>query len=503
MYPFEINAGGKYYSACEKHRIMGPASVYHLNCAVGGTAEKKIKKINTEKFHVYIFTKKDGDIIFIGEKAENLLSMLNKAGYKAYVVGGCVRDMLMGKECDDIDITTSATPRQCEEVLKENSVKYIETGLKHGTVTAVIDGETFEITTFRTEGGYADSRHPDSVTFVSDVREDLARRDFTINAIAYNHEEGIVDPYCGEDDIKRKIIRAVGDPYRRFEEDALRIMRGVRFASVLGFTLDEKTKEAALENRENLSRISGERIYSELKKLLLGDFVFEALDEYKEIIGTVIEPLKDTFDCVQYNPWHIYDVYTHIAKSVELAPKDVDLRLVMLLHDIGKPFCKTTDCNMVDHFYGHPEISKELAEKVLKRLKVSRITMERVLLLIELHDRHIHANEPSIGYWLSRIGKERTFDLIDVKTADLASHNLDMTQSEIEELHETKEMLRSMIERGVPQSVNDLAVNGRDIMSAGFSGKEIGDAQEWLLTKVYEGLPNKKDDLLNALKNKR
>lgn len=502
MNPFKINAGGEYYSACEKHRIMGPSSVYHLDCTVGGAAEKKVEKINTEKIHINIFTKKDGDIIFIGEKAESLLNMLNKAGYKAYVVGGCVRDMLMGKKCDDIDITTSATPKQCEEVLIKNSVKYIETGLKHGTVTAVIDGETFEITTFRTEGGYADSRHPDSVTFVSDVREDLARRDFTINAMAYNHEDGIVDPYCGQEDIKRKMIRAVGDPYRRFDEDALRIMRGVRFASVLGFTLDEKTKEAALANRENLSRISGERIYSELKKLLLGDFVFEALTEYKDIVAAVIEPLKDTFDCVQYTPWHIYDVYTHIAKSVELAPKDSDIRLVMLLHDIGKPFCKTTDCNMVDHFYGHPAISRELAEKVLKKLKVSRSTFERVSLLIELHDCHIHANEPSIGHWLSHIGKERTFDLIDVKIADLAAHNLEKTESEIEELNETKEMLRSMIERGVPQSVNDLAVNGRDLMDAGFSGKEIGEAQDWLLSKVYEGVPNEKERLLKVLKTK-
>lgn len=481
---------------------MGPPSVYHFDSAVSGTAEKKIEKIDTEKFHIYIFTKKEGDIIFIGEKAESLLNMLIEAGYKAYVVGGCVRDMLMGKECDDIDITTSATPIECEKVLRENSVKYIETGLKHGTVTAVIDGETFEITTFRTDGSYADSRHPDNVKFVLDVREDLARRDFTINAIAYNHHDGIIDPFSGQDDIKRKIIRAVGDPERRFEEDALRIMRGVRFASVLGFELEEKTKEAALKNRESLSKISGERIYGELKKLLLGDFVFDALNEYKEIIGEVIEPLKDTFNCVQYNPWHIYDVYTHIAKSVELAPKDSDIRLVMLLHDIGKPFCKTTDCNMVDHFYGHPAISRELAEKVLKKLKVSRSTFERVSLLIELHDCHIHANEPSIGHWLSRIGKERTFDLIDVKIADLAAHNLEKTESEIEELNETKEMLRSMIERGVPQSVNDLAVNGRDLMEAGFSGREIGEAQDWLLSKVYEGVPNEKERLLDILKSK-
>lgn len=435
-----------------------------------------------------------------GTNANLLLNMLQTAGYAAFAVGGCVRDALMGKTCADVDITTSAAPAQCEAVLRQNGIRYIETGLKHGTVTALVAHEPFEITTFRTEGAYADSRHPDSVTFVTDIRADLARRDFTMNAIAYNDAQGILDPFCGQQDIKNKIIRAVGEPEKRFEEDALRILRAIRFASVLGFTLEEETRTAAFSQKERLRQISAERVYAELKKLLLGDYVFEVLVEYKEILAVVLPQIRDCFACAQANPWHVYDVFTHIAKSVEAAPKDADLRLVMLLHDIGKPACKTTDANGIDHFYGHPAVSKALAAQVLQYLKVPKNTYERVLTLVEIHDGHIRTEEKNIKKWLRKIGEAGTFDLIDVKTADLAAQNIERTQPEIEELYRTKALLKDIIARGEPFRVADLAVNGHDLMALGYRGERIGKALDYLLEQVISGaVPNDKPSLLLRL----
>ncbi|MGN1123601.1 MAG: CCA tRNA nucleotidyltransferase, partial [Eubacterium sp.] len=211
----------------------------------------------------------------VSEKSKKLISIIENSGYEAYEVGGCVRDRLMNREFDDIDITTSATPDEIEKILKKSNIKYIETGLKHGTVTALLNDSSFEITTYRTDGGYADSRHPDSVSFVTDIKEDLSRRDFTINAMAYNEAVGLVDLYGGRDDINNKIIRTVGDADKRFNEDALRIMRALRFASVLGFAIEESTEKAAFKNKELLKNISYERLFAELSKLLMGDYVFD------------------------------------------------------------------------------------------------------------------------------------------------------------------------------------------------------------------------------------
>ena len=273
----------------------------------------------------------------IFEKANYLIETIENAGFEAYQVGGCVRDFFMKRKCDDIDITTSAKPGDLEKILAENNIKYIETGLKHGTVTAVFDGDNFEITTYRTDGEYIDNRHPENVSFVSNIDEDLSRRDFTINAIAYNpNKDEIVDLFGGREDIENKIIKAVGNPDKRFKEDALRIMRAIRFSSTLGFEIEENTKAALFRNKELLKNVSAERIFTELSKLLLGDNVFDVLTEYKEIMGVIIPELVPIFTCGQNTVWHIFDVYTHTAKTVEQSPRLLSLRLTMLLHDIGK-----------------------------------------------------------------------------------------------------------------------------------------------------------------------
>ena len=308
----------------------------------------------------------------IPNNANLILKALCESGYEAYFVGGCVRDFLMNRPCNDFDITTSAQPLEIEEALSRKGIRYFETGLKHGTVTAVLDGEAFEITTYRTDGEYLDARHPENVVFVSDLSEDLSRRDFSINALAYNAKDGIVDKFGGIDDIKNGIIRTVGNPDKRFNEDALRIMRALRFASTLGFEIESETAVSVHKNAELLKNISAERIYSELMKLLLGVNCEKILLEFKDVIGVIIPELIPCFSCEQNTKWHLYDVYTHIVKSVECCENKDYLRLAVLLHDIGKPQCKTTDSKGVDHFFGHPQKSVEIASQVLRRLKVSR-----------------------------------------------------------------------------------------------------------------------------------
>ena len=350
----------------------------------------------------------------ISEDAEKLINILSDNGCKAYAVGGCVRDYLLGKPEKDIDITTSAKPETVEEILKQNNIKVIETGLQHGTVTAVLNGENYEITTFRKDGEYKDNRRPESVSFVDDVKEDLSRRDFTINAMAYNHKEGIVDLFGGKKDIDNKVIRAVGNADLRFKEDALRIMRALRFSATLCFDIEESTKKAIFDNMYLLDNIAKERIFTELKKLLAGDNALQVLDAYKEVIGVVIPELKPAFDCVQNNPWHIYNVYDHIIHAVDAAPKDEIIRLTMLLHDIGKPSVKTTDEKGIDHFKFHAPVGADIAKKVLKRFKVSNEVYDKVTTLIRYHQGVENVDDIRVKRWLAKIGADYTLSLIHI-----------------------------------------------------------------------------------------
>ena len=430
--------------------------------------------------------------------AQKLIALLSAAGYEAYAVGGFVRDKLMGREAHDVDITTSATPAEVEGVLSENGIAFFETGIKHGTVTAVINHEPYEITTFRTDGDYLDNRRPENVTFVRDVTEDLARRDFTINAIAYNDEVGIVDKFGGESDIKNRIIRAVGDGDTRFKEDALRIMRALRFAAVLGFEIEEQTAKAVFENKELLKNIAGERIFAELLKLLCGDFCEQILLDYRDVLAVVMPELEPCFDFPQHSKWHIYDVYTHIVKSTAIVENRDYMRFAMLFHDTGKPSCKTTDDNGQDHFKGHPVVSVQLARDALNRFHASNDFKHKVLTLIENHDYYITQKPSNIKKWLRNLGEELALDYIDFKIADLMSHNLEFSLPEIEVLKQIKQQTKDIIASGEPYKISHLAINGNDLSEIGFVGKEIADELD-LLVRMVSGSPdlNTREKLLH------
>ncbi|MCH5317696.1 MAG: CCA tRNA nucleotidyltransferase [Eubacterium sp.] len=440
--------------------------------------------------------------MFLPKNAEKIINMLAENGYKAYAVGGCVRDFLLEKACDDVDIATSALPDEVERILNEKNIKVFETGLKHGTVTAVMDSENYEITTFRRDGDYKDSRRPETVDFVTDIADDLSRRDFTVNAMAYNHSEGVVDLFGGSDDLKNKIIRAVGDPDKRFNEDALRIMRALRFSSVLGFAIEENTKRAIFDNMYLLNNISAERIFSELTKLLLGDNAVSVLDEYRDVVGVIIPELKPCFDCVQNNPWHIYNVYGHIIHTVGAAPKDKIIRLAMLLHDIGKPQVKTTDEKGIDHFKTHAVAGAEIAKTVLKRFKVSNEIYDKVTALIYHHQSVENVDEIRIKRWLSRIGEDYTRSLLQVRIADLLGHNPEKIDYELEKIKALQRELEEAVSAGAAFKISDLKINGNDLKSLGYEGKKIGDKLNELLALVVDDkLENDKTALISYLKS--
>ncbi len=439
----------------------------------------------------------------ISEDAEKLINILSDNGCKAYAVGGCVRDYLLGKPEKDIDITTSAKPETVEEILKQNNIKVIETGLQHGTVTAVLNGENYEITTFRKDGEYKDNRRPESVSFVDDVKEDLSRRDFTINAMAYNHKEGIVDLFGGKKDIDNQVIRAVGNADLRFKEDALRIMRALRFSATLCFDIEESTKKAIFDNMYLLDNIAKERIFTELKKLLAGDNALQVLDAYKEVIGVVIPELKPAFDCVQNNPWHIYNVYDHIIHAVDAAPKDEIIRLTMLLHDIGKPSVKTTDEKGIDHFKFHAPVGADIAKKVLKRFKVSNEVYDKVTTLIRYHQGVENVDDIRVKRWLAKIGADYTKALFKVRISDLYAHNPGKIGYELKKLNELLIELDEIVAAGEAFKISDLAVNGNDLIALGYKGKEIGEKlNEILMLVVDDRLNNTKKDIVDYLNRK-
>ena len=438
----------------------------------------------------------------IPDNAQKIINALCENGFDSYVVGGCVRDFLLGKPVSDTDIATSALPIETEKILRSKHIKVIETGIKHGTVTAVIGKTPYEITTFRTDGEYKDSRRPESVEFVRDIKEDLSRRDFTVNAMAYSENSGLIDLFGGRQDLENKVIRAVGDPDKRFKEDALRIMRALRFSSVLGFEIEENTKKALFVNRFLIKNIAAERILTELLKLLVGKNVLHVLDEYREVIAVVIPELRNTFHCAQNTPWHMYNVYEHIIRAVAFAPPDSVIRLTMLLHDIGKPSVKKTDENGRDHFKTHAAAGKRIAETVLRRLKVSNEIFSKVTTLIKYHQSVENVNDIKIKRWFNKIGQEYTLSLFEVRIADLKAHNTKKAEvhAEIKTLERLKEEALALISRGEPYRVCDLAVNGNDLMSLGFSGRDIGDKLQEILALVLEDkLKNERSELLSYL----
>lgn len=423
------------------------------------------------------------------------LTRLERAGFEAYVVGGCVRDTLMGKTPDDYDICTAATPTETEAVFSDYHV--LETGLKHGTVTVRIDGMSLEITTFRTESSYSDGRHPDAVAFTPSLKEDLARRDFTVNAMAYSPANGLVDLFGGQRDIEQKILRCVGDPNQRFAEDALRILRALRFASVLKFTIDPPTADAAKSLASRLSMVSEERITVELKKALVGDGFPAILLAFPAVFSEFFPELAPCTAYDQNNPHHEFDLLTHLAKTVSFLPKDPILRLAGLLHDIGKPPTQSTDENGISHYYGHAAKGCEMALVALKRLKLSSKEIERVTTLIRYHDGVIEETEKAVKRRIHRLGSEYFFDLLALQRADHAAqtHDPDHRKAHIEQLFRIG---MDVISNSECVSANQLAVNGHDMIAIGLVGEEIGKMLKLLLYAVMDDeVENSKEALMS------
>lgn len=416
------------------------------------------------------------------EGARKIISRLKSEGYAAYAVGGAVRDSVMGLTPYDWDVATNAKPYETEAIFSDLPV--IKTGEKHGTVT-VICGESYEITTFRTEGEYFDKRRPSKVEFVSDLKGDLSRRDFTINALAYDEKEGIIDLYGGLDDIKRKIIRTVGDPYKRFEEDALRILRAVRFSSKTGFAIEENTYAAAALLGKNLENVSKERVFAELEKTLLGENVADTLLNCKEIITEVIPELKKCVGFNQNNPWHLYDVYEHIARTVGYVCGGSALKFAALLHDVGKPLVYT-EKNGIGHFYGHAKVSAEIAEKIFVRLKFPKKLSEKALFLIENHDKPLSDDKRKIKRTLYKIGEENFADLLKIKYADNAAQGTERAKEERKKIEATERAFSEVVNSGECYDLKSLAVKGSDLIALGFEGENVKKELERLLFLCIE-----------------
>lgn len=444
--------------------------------------------------------------INIPKNIKKVLSVLYENGFEAFLVGGCIRDFILGKTPYDFDITTNALPHEMKECFKD--YKVIETGLSHGTLTVVSEGENIEITTYRKDGEYKDGRHPLSVEFTPSLKEDLKRRDFTMNAIAYSEKDGFIDFFGGVSDIENKIIKTVGNPYDRFSEDKLRIMRGIRFCSELSFGIESETKSAIFSLKDGLKEISAERISTELDKLLLGDNVYSVLIEYAEVLSVIIPEIKPCIDFNQKNPYHIYTVWEHIAKAVEKSPKDIKIRLCMLFHDIGKPRCFTVDEKGIGHFKGHEKISSEMAEEILRRLKKSNDTINTVRELALMHyikpsvENGNEFSDKQIRKILTKVSREEFFLLTDVLRADSMS-KAEFALERLPAIDRMEEKAREMYEKGECLSLKDLSLNGNDISSLGYKGKEIGEALSFLLDAVIsEKVVNEREKLIEYLTRK-
>ncbi len=423
--------------------------------------------------------------IQLPDYVKTALLALECAGFQGYVVGGCVRDIHLGKTPEDFDITTDATPDEMLDVFA--NFRVIPTGIKHGTITVVIDGHNLEVTTYRVDGEYTDNRRPETVSFSRNIAEDLARRDFTVNALAYNETSGVLDLYGGLDDLQNGIIRCVGEPDKRFEEDALRIMRAIRFSSVLGFEIEEKTRQSIFKYADRLTSISAERISVELLKLLSGKDVTKILIEYRDVIAVFMPELRKTFDFDQNNKHHIYTVYDHMAFSVGFAPNEPDVRLALLLHDIGKPDTYFTDEQGVGHFYGHGDVSAKISLPILKRLRLSREMIDTVYTLVKYHDYPIEPSRKIVRRRLNKFGEPMLRKLMSVKVGDSCAHN-PVYADRMKEIHEINAIIDQIMADGDCFDMKSLAIGGKDLQSLGMkAGPAIGVLLNNLLTEVVDG----------------
>jgi tRNA nucleotidyltransferase (CCA-adding enzyme) len=418
----------------------------------------------------------------INEGALQILKRLEGAGFSAYVAGGAVRDLLMGRIPHDFDIATSARPEQVKLLFSHTA----DTGLKFGTVTVIEHKVGYEVTTYRVDGAYIDGRRPETVSFVDDVKGDLSRRDFTVNAMAYSPTRGLVDYFGGQQDIRKKVIRCVGEPKKRFQEDALRMLRAVRFCATLGFTLDADTEKAIRICAPLIRKVSPERIRDEMNKILLSPHpdMVRKLHELG-LLSYIIKELETCFGVPQKNKYHIYDVGEHIMEAVKFAPNDLLLRWSALLHDIGKPNCSSTDANGIIHFYGHHKESVKITVDVLHRLRFDNESISAIATLVENHDVRVEPSSPAVKRMMARTGAELFEKLLLLQEADSRAKNPVYVPEKLERIETVRRIYQTVLAERQPYLISDLVVNGRDLMKVGYRpGREIGDTLKTLLDDV-------------------
>ena len=440
--------------------------------------------------------------IMIPQYILKILERFHGAGYEAFVAGGAVRDALSGEPPQDFDLCTSALPSETAALFSDHKV--IETGILHGTVTVMADGHPVEVTTYRSDGRYSDGRHPDQVRFVSSLREDLARRDFTVNAMAWSPETGVIDYFGGREDLRRGILRCVGAPETRFSEDGLRIMRALRFLSVKGYQPDPLTREAMFRCSGMLQKVAYERIDAELLRFLTTERTAALLDEYREIFAVLIPELAPMFDFDQKSPYHNRDVWHHTLAAVNFIRPDPQLRMTMLLHDVAKPVVYVEDENGRGHFKGHQQKGSETADRILRRMRFPNAFREEIVTLVREHDLKLYADRPLLRRCLNRLGETTLRKLLEVQMADASGKYEKYMAGTRSRIGEVRILLDRIVEEGDCVSLSSLAVDGGDLLRAGIpAGKTVGDILSWLLEAVMEDrIPNKKEQLLQAARER-
>ena len=435
----------------------------------------------------------------IPQSVQLCIDTLENAGFAAYLVGGCVRDAYLNLIPHDFDLCTNALPEQTEAVFSDH--KLVLAGKKHGTIGVVTDSGVVEITTFRTEGGYTDCRHPQWVEFVSDIEADLARRDFTVNAMAYSPSRGFADPFGGREDLDKGILRAVGEPSARFEEDALRILRGIRFASRYNLSVEEKTRQAMFDLAPRMESLARERVFEEVNRFLQLAKA-EDLLTFAPILAAVIPELEQTLGFDQHSPHHAYDVFTHIAYVTAAVPSEPALRWAALLHDVGKPATFTTDETGRGHFYAHAQVGAEIANTILLRLKAPTQLREEVVLLISQHMTKLEPEKRFLRRCLNRLGSDRVERLLQLQEADMGSKGTGK-QDQLQQFSQLRILLAEIKAENSCLQLKDLAVNGNDLLALGLTGKQIGETLNSLLEQVMDDvLPNDRLVLLEAAKRR-
>ena len=428
-------------------------------------------------------------------EAKIILDKFNNNGFEAYIVGGCVRDLLLGRTPKDYDITTSASPKETIKLFKE--YKVMPTGIKYGTVTVIINNTPIEVTTFRKEGKYIENRRPESVKFLSNIEEDLKRRDFTINAMAYNKKVGLIDLFEGRQDLEKGIIRVVGDGKERFKEDAIRILRSYRFAGRYNFEIEEDTLTAIKQNMHLLNNVAKERILPEIKEIFESGMDINKMD----FITTLFPIIKECFHTYQNNKYHMQNVGEHTYKTFNNIENVFHLKMTMLLHDIGKVKTKTTDAENTDHFYNHSDISWEMAKNILDDFKFDNETKYKILTLIKNHDKYMAPKNKYVKEKLNEFGEKLFFDLIKVRIADDEAKNHELVKDNLKRFRDTEEFAKRVIKNKEPYRISDLKISGDDIISLGYKGKDVGQILKYLLREVIEDKnKNEKSKLIEIVR---